>query len=188
MPNDENTHPYEWAVAGPPIGYWETEQGTFNCVSMEDITFFRDGTGEYGNRTAFGGREVPIKYYWFFAGRGELYVFDYFMDFIDSDAYEDGSNDPTKPENWYRVNYCASWVSTDCSDKVPILVNCERDGNSEITKVGKGFMCVWFQGVTFTLSLEDLAKLRAAPPIIERLSVKQIPKRRFWWPFGKHRR
>lgn len=142
---EKETHPFDWAVENPPIGYWVSDQGTFEQVESEDYVFFPDGSGVKRHFSAFSGITI-IKFLWKYLGIGELSFFWFFEDDelfqtdIEIDPNDPDPDDIVHPDNWDRNYYCASWKSTDISKSVPVLLECRRDKDGNVEEIFDGFM------------------------------------------------
>ena len=117
------SHPYHWAVEGPPIGTWRTFEGTFSNVMANEITFESNGTGSVVQTSGLGGAEAsPIR--WRQVGEGVLWI----SHDIDGDI-DEGDTDEGDTDNGDTFYYVASHRRSDAGSS-PVLMNApsEPDG------------------------------------------------------------
>ncbi|PID96480.1 MAG: hypothetical protein CSA84_04940 [Actinomycetales bacterium] len=112
-----NTHPYDWATSGPPLGVWRTALGTAGAVMGESITFNADGTGRLDTHSAMRGNE-SFELVWRHMGEGRLQIIC-----LEPDETRDDITD----DMWETVLYLADWQTNDLGLREPILKNRSRE-------------------------------------------------------------
>ncbi|MEL7143988.1 MAG: hypothetical protein AAFY33_01165 [Cyanobacteria bacterium J06643_4] len=111
----EDTHPYLWAVIGPPIGHWKTTSGTFENVMQSHFTFNQDGTGELCKGNAFG-LDAPLPFRWRHVSPGELRVFVLYPDISETEHAMEIEDET----NWDSISYMADVIHNDLGS-TPVL-------------------------------------------------------------------
>lgn len=128
---------YQWAVDGPPVGVWRTAQGSFDNVSIAELTLRPDGTGlEEHFGSMLEGQ--PLSLLWRWERPGELRIFPIF---------EDGER-PERDSDWDVFRYRADWRVFDIGEG-PILINEGRRPDDVLIPAGgfwNLFAPVWLVG------------------------------------------
>jgi len=106
-------HPYDWAVAGPPIGVWGSAVGTFAIVMSDTLTIREDGAGVLESQSVLNGAE-SISLAWKHSSPGVMQIALLYDGILPSDISED---------MWEPINYIADWQASDVSDREPVLKN-----------------------------------------------------------------
>ena len=113
----QTEHPYDWAVDGPPIGEWKTEDGSFSAMMGSVLTINKDGTGLLYEYSPMQG-EHSWDLVWRHVGRGHMQIIQ-FWDNENESAIAD--------DRWENVHYTATWIESDVR-RSPVLKNLKTEG------------------------------------------------------------
>jgi len=105
----------KWAVDGPPIGIWQTFNGTFDIMMQDRLSLRHGGTGYLCSRSVLQGEEI-FSILWRQTEPGVLKLDMFFPD-----------DDPERPNVWETVRYVATTTERDVGGVVPVLRNVDED-------------------------------------------------------------
>jgi len=112
-----DSHPYDWAVSGPPLGVWRSVLGSASVLMADTLTIKPDGTGSLDLRSTFRGDE-SVNLVWRHLSPGVMQIVPLY----------DGLHPAAITEDlWEPINYMADWQQTDSADREPVLKNQHRD-------------------------------------------------------------
>ena len=113
------THPYLWAVIGPPIGHWQSASGTFEAVMQSHFIFNQDGTGELWQGNTFD-LDSPLPFKWRHLSPGELRIFVLYPDISDTELAAEIEDE----SNWESISYTTDTIHNDLGS-TPVLRDIE---------------------------------------------------------------
>ena len=69
-------HPYDRAIAGPPIGRWSTQLGSADCLMKDRLVLRADGTGSLDEHSVIRGpAHCELLWRWSRPGRNRAVLF-----------------------------------------------------------------------------------------------------------------
>lgn len=105
----------DWAVQGPPIGTWTTNNGTFDTVMHDTLTMAKDGTGWLQSHSPMRGQELfPVM--WKQSGPGVLKLAILLPD-----------DNPREEPFYETVRYSAVVVTRDVGKEGFVLQNSDDE-------------------------------------------------------------